>query len=81
MYVDQMMFMKVAFVGWRYTSFWKIWSPLACLLPSMTLITMVTNHLIQIRKDVIKQHRYANDPKVLTEPTRGGGNNHMIEKG
>jgi hypothetical protein len=79
--VDQMMLMKMAFVGWRYTSFWKIWSPLAYLLPSMTLITMVTNHLIQIRKDVIKQHRYANHLSRLTSASYGGGNNHKIEKG
>jgi hypothetical protein len=78
--VDQMMLMKMAFVGWRYTSFWKIWSPLVYLLPSMTLITMVTNHLIQIRKDVINHLRYANLPSKLTGAAYGGGNNMKIEK-
>jgi len=79
MTVGQMMSIKLAIVGWRYTSFWKIWSHLAYSLPLMTLITMVTNHLIHIRKDVIKQHRYANHHTRLTSAQYGGGNNHKIE--
>jgi hypothetical protein len=73
--------MKIAYVDWRKTRFWKLFEAIAYTLPAITLITLTTNHLIQIRKDVIKQHRYANDPNRFTISDHGGGSNFMIEKG
>jgi hypothetical protein len=59
---------KFSYVDWRETKFWKRFAPIACILPSMVLLTLTTNHLIKIRKDVIKQYRCANDVNEFTGP-------------
>ena len=44
-------------------------------------MTLTVMSIVDIRNDVIKQHRYANHPVKFTDYNNGGGSIFIIEKG
>ena len=59
--------LKVAFEKWTFTDFWKRWVSVFVSIPIITLVTLTTNELIKLRKDVLKGYRWANDVSELTD--------------